>query len=159
MVLAAPAAQAQSGTPGRDQYIPSEPSATGQSKDKNRSANQSSTGSGSADDQALDRITGGGSSNGSSSKGDKKDDGSGSKDETSSDDGSGGSSDASRAIPPVGAGGDDDDGDGALSSVSGTLTDWDEPLVPGLVALVALFTLATSIVVLVRRRRSPGRGA
>ena len=53
-------------------------------------------------------------------------------------------------MPPVGSGGDDDDDDGALKSASNALTDWDEPLVPGLVALVALLTLAASLV-----RRAP----
>ena len=47
----------------------------------------------------------------------------------------------SSVVPPVGSGGDDDDDDGALSSASSALTDWDEPLVPGLVALAALLTL------------------
>ncbi len=50
---------------------------------------------------------------------------------------------------------DDGDGgdDGALESVGNTLTDWDDPVLPGLVVLVALLTLAASVNVLLRRRR------
>ena len=74
-----------------------------------------------------------------------------SKDKSSKEDKN--AEDSSAALPPVGSGGDDDDDDGALSSASSTLTDWDEPLVPGLVALAALLTLGASVFVLVRRRR------
>jgi hypothetical protein len=160
-LVAAPAAQAQGDSPGRDQYIPSIPTAPGNGE-KQKNANQSSNSSGSADDQALDQITGGqssGSSNGGSQqngdksgskKSDKKKKSSSSKPQEE---------DASGVVPlPVGSGGDDDDDEGALTSATNALTDWDEPLVPGLVALAALLTLGLSIVVLVRRRRSPGSG-
>ncbi len=50
-------------------------------------------------------------------------------------------------------GGDDGDDDGTLASVGSALTDWNDPVLPGLVVLVALLTLAASVNVLMRRRR------
>jgi hypothetical protein len=152
-LVAAPAVQAQ-GQPGADQYVPRIPSATG---DKDARDNKGSSGdqsSGSADDQALDRITGGGASTGGEqsdsgrskrSKKDKSKQGKQDKPDKKPED--------TAAVSSTGSG-DDDDDDGALASVGSALTDWDDPVVPGLVALAALLTLGVSIAVLVRRRRT-----
>lgn len=157
MLVAAPAAQAQSDSPGPDQYVPSTPSASGKDKKKTGSS-EGSTNSGSGDDQALDRITGGSSDSGS--------DGNGSNDGNGSDDGKSkskakkskqdDSAETTTAVA-VGAGGSDDDNDdGALTSVGNALTDWNDPVLPGLVALVGLVTLGAAIAVLMRRRRTSG---
>ena len=56
----------------------------------------------------------------------------------------------------AGGGGSDGDDDSALTSVGNALTDWNDPVLPGLVALIGLVTLGASIAVLVRRRRTSG---
>lgn len=124
-----------------DQYVPSVPGGTsGKSKSTRAQPNQSS--SGSADDQALAQITGDG--NGAGSKSSKK--------SSSKKNGGEGGNDSSKAIPVAGSGGGGDD-DGAVGSVASALTDWNDPLLPGLVALAALFTLGAAVIALARRRR------
>jgi hypothetical protein len=147
-LVAAPTVQAQDG-PGGDQYIPSEPTATGKKDTRDRDKNTPAQPSGgSSDDQVLDQIAGGGSGDAGKKKASKKDKPAKKREKQDSE------QTDTTAVAPAATGGDDDDDDGALASVGSAITDWDDPIVPGLVTLVALITLIASVTVLVRRRNA-----
>jgi hypothetical protein len=158
LAAVAPAAQAQEDAPGVGQYVPSVPEKGGKSDTRDNTQNAAEPGAdqATADDQTLDQLAGGtpaASSTPSEPKSSDKQKQKKSKKDKKQDD-SGDS--AESATLPVTPSGDDGDDDGALASFADAVTDWDDPVVPGLVLLVALATLVTSVTVLVSRRRASG---
>jgi hypothetical protein len=153
------AADAFAQAPGKDQYVPSLPTVKGGKKSKNKTTTPSTSQSGtSAEDQAVDQIANDPSLGApatdsqkakNAAKKAKRKAAARKKARRKA------AGDKSISATPAAASGDDGDGgdDGALASVGNALTDWNDPVLPGLVVLVALLTLAASINVLMRRRR------
>jgi hypothetical protein len=154
------AADAFAQAPGADQYVPSLPSAGGakdpRKQSNNKSTNQSSTPGASAEDQAIDQIANDESLGAPAAASQKAKKAAKAKREAArrkaKREAAAGKSSAATLVAVSKDDGDGGD-DGALASVGSALTDWNDPVLPGLVVLVALLTLAASVNVLMRRRR------
>jgi hypothetical protein len=129
LALGALALPAEGATPARDQYVPSQPDAAGDELPT------SDLPADAGDDQVLERIGGGGPSTRPEKKGEQRERDPG----------------IAIVVPPIGP--DDGGGDGALGAAAAALMDWSDPVVPGSLAILALFTLAVAGGVIRQRRR------
>jgi hypothetical protein len=148
------AADALAQAPGKDQYLPTPSSVTGgkdpRKQNKNKSTTKSGSSGASAEDQAIDQIANDESLGAPAAKSQKA-----KKAKKQAAARKKAAGDKSSSTAPAAVSEDDGDGgdDGALASVGSALTDWNDPVLPGLVVLVALLTLAASVNLLARRRR------
>jgi hypothetical protein len=158
------AADAFAQSPGADQYVPSLPSAGGNKDPRKQKSTPSTPQSGtSTDDQAIDQIANdqslGAPSDAQKAKAKAKAKArakarAAKREAARRKAKRQAAADKANATAVVVTKDDGDGGDdGALASVGNALTDWDDPVLPCLVVLVALLTLAASVNVLLRRRR------
>jgi hypothetical protein len=133
LALAAPTAFADD-LPARDQYIGNPPNMRGTSE----APRLDRGGSGSSEARVLTRIT--------ATTGERAQRGRPGDDQTRSPE-------AKIVIPPA-TGDDPGKGQGALSAATEVLFDWSDPFVPGLITLLALFTLVAVAIALVKRNQA-----